>query len=185
MNVVGVNGSGRTDGNTAALVNAVLRGAAENGAETLLLQLGEMDVAGCNGCEACKKTQRCVIGDDMGRFYELAPETDVLVLGSPIYLDHVTAQMKTFLDRLYCYIGPAMEKLYPNPTARAVIGITYGAGDRHMYDYVLDWITDRLRGYWGIEVVGSFAASGTSAERLIEPAHPVVRAAYDMGKGLT
>jgi multimeric flavodoxin WrbA len=185
MKVVAVNGSGRTDGNTAVLANAVLRGAAENEAETMLLQLGEMDLAGCNACEACKKTRKCVINDDMGRFYDIAPESDVLVLASPIYLDHVTAQMKAFLDRLYCYIGPEMEKLYPNPGARAVIGITYGAGGRHVYDSVLDWIAERLRAYWGIDVVGSFAVNRASAERLIDADHPAVRAAYDLGKGLT
>jgi len=185
VSIVGVNASGRKDGNTAALVNAVLRGAAESGAESTLLQLADMDIAGCNACRACKATQRCVIRDDMDRFYDLAPATDVLVFASPIYLDHVTAQAKAFLDRLYCYISPNMEKLYPRPDARVVIGITYGARGKHQYDDVLDWLTDRFSFYWGIRTVGSFAVPAAGSDGGIDADHPVLRAACELGRSLT
>ena len=60
-----------------------------------------------------------------------------------------------------------------------------GAGGKHVYDYVLDWTSKRLKGYWGITVVGSFAVNRASRESLIDADHPVVRAARDLGKGLT
>ncbi len=184
MKVVGVNGSGRTDGNTAVLINAVLRGAAGAGCETELLQLGPMQIAGCGSCYACKENQTCVTRDDMYRFYDMAPKADVLVLASPIYLDHITAQMKAFFDRLYCYLGPNLENNYPNRRARAVVGITYGAGGEHSYDYVTDWMKARLKFYWGIETIATLAVNSTAHKPLIRRSHPVVQEAERLGGAL-
>jgi len=184
MRIVAVNGSGRVNGNTAALLNALLAGAREAGAETTLLQLGEMTVAPCDSCRTCKQNQTCVIRDDMDRFYELAPEADVVAIGSPIYLDHVTAQTKAFIDRLYCYLGPNLENYYPNRKARAVVAITYGAGDEHAYDYVLDWLKARLKGYFGIETVASLAVHSTVYDPPIGPDHSVVQRARELGRRL-
>ena len=184
MNVVGIDGSGRGGGNTAVLVNAVLQGAAESGARTRLISLAGLDLAGCDGCQACKQSHRCVIEDDMSKFYDIAPETDVLVLGTPIYFDQVTAQMKAFLDRLYCYLGPALENHYPNPDARAVFAITYGAGGDSTYDGIVDWLKGRLKGYYKIETAASFAIPTCGHEPLIGADHPVVQAAVTFGRGL-
>ncbi|MCK4623778.1 MAG: flavodoxin family protein, partial [Phycisphaerae bacterium] len=143
MNILGINGSGRVGGNTAMLVEAILKGAAETGCETNLLELGRMIIRPCNACKVCKDTHQCVIDDGMSEFYRAAPDTDVLVLASPIYLDHISAQTMTFIQRMYCYLGPGLEICYPHPGTRAVLGITYGAQWRKAYDYVLDWMRAR------------------------------------------
>jgi len=184
VGALAISGSGRTDGNTAALVGTVLRGLAEAGARTSLLQLGTMQVAGCNSCEACKRDQVCAIHDDMGRFYDVAAETDILVLGTPIYLDHVTAQMKAFIDRLYCYLGPNLENYYPNKDARAVLAITYGAGGEHSYDYVTEWMKERLKGYFELETVATLAIHSAGLRPLVNKDHPVMRRAYELGRSL-
>jgi len=185
MKALGISGSGRVDGNTAALVSAVLKGLAKRGAQTALLQLGAMQVAGCNSCRACKRDHVCVIQDDMYRFYDMAPQTDVIVLGSPIYLDHVTAQMKAFIDRLYCYLGPNLENCYPNKNARAVIGITYGASGEHTYDYVTEWMRERLKGYFDLETVGALTLHSAGPKPIVGGDHPVIRKAYELGRSLT
>ena len=184
MRIVGVNGSGRPNGNTAALVRAVLDAASERGAETDLLQLGALRVAGCNSCEACKATRACVIADDMQRFYDLAPEADVLVLGTPIYLDHVTAQTKAFLDRLYCYLGPDLENCYPRKDARVVLGITYGAAGEDTYSYVTEWMAERFRFYFGLETASVFTVHSTSLDAVVGPESPVMRKARAFGRTL-
>jgi len=184
VKVIGIDGSGRGEGNTATLVRAVLEGAAEAGAETDLLWLGGMELAGCNACQQCKETHQCVIQDDMQRFYDVAPEADVLVLGSPMYLDHVTAQTKAFIDRLYCYLGSALENHYPNKDARLVAAITYGAGGEHTYDGVLEWIKGRFGFYFKLETVATFAIPACLKTSVLDRNHPVVRQAYETGKCL-
>ena len=184
MNILGINGSGRVGGNTAALVGAILKGAAETGSETKLLELAKMTIAPCKACKACKKTQRCVITDDMSAFYETAPETDVLVLASPIYLDHISAQTMTFIQRMYCYMGPGLEICYPHPGTRVVLGVTYGAQWRKAYDYVLDWMRARLEEYFGIRTIEYFRVHSTKHDNPVGPEHPEIQRAYEFGKTL-
>ncbi len=184
MKALGINGSGRSEGNTAMLVGAVLEGAAAGGAETDILNLATMNLYGCIGCQICNRVGFCAVNDDMQRFYDRAADTDVLVLGTPIYLDHVTAQMKAFLDRLYCYIGPDMENSYPNKAAKAVVCITYGASGEHAYDSVLDWLKGRLHGYWGIECVGGLTVAGCSSREPMDGDHPAVSRARELGRSL-
>ena len=184
MKVLGVNGSGRQGGNTAVLVKAILEGARQAGAETELFELADWELHGCDACKACKEKHRCVVQDDMQRFYEIAPETDVLVLGSPIYLDHVTAQMMAFIQRTYCYLGLKLENYYPNKKARAVLGITYGANKPDAYQYVLDWMAARLKGYFKIPTLETFTVHSTVHDPIITSDHPEVGRAREFGLSL-
>lgn len=102
MKVLAVVGSRRKKGNTASLVRAALAGAQREGARTELVFLGDYAFRGCKGCEACKDTYRCAVQDDMQKLYPVLLEADGLILGSPTYFYNVSADMKAFLDRLYC-----------------------------------------------------------------------------------
>jgi len=184
MKVLGINGSGRVDGNTAVLVRGILEGAAESGADTELIQLADWTVNFCNVCKKCKDPHRCVIPDDMQKFYDLAPHADVLVLASPIYLDHITANLMAFIQRTYCYIGRALENYWPRENVRAVLGITYGASGRHEYDDVNDWLAERLDFYFKIPTLEKFVIHATSHDRIIRPDHAVVRTARAFGRSL-
>ncbi len=187
MRVVGINGSARQGGNTAQLVRAVLRGADEAGCHTEMFELAEMRFAHCDACLACKTTARCIIADDMSRFYRLAPETDVLVLASPIYMDHVSSQMMAFLQRLYCYLGPPpeLESRYPRQGVRAVIGTTQGAGDASLYAGVQDWMARCLERYWGIEPIERLTVAGCRPEPIITGERPELRRAEAVGRSLS
>lgn len=103
MKVLAVVGSRRKKGNTASLVRAALEGARKEGAETELVCLGDYTLRGCDGCEGCRKTYRCTVQDDMQKLYPLLLEAEGLILGSPTYFYNVTADMKAFIDRLYCF----------------------------------------------------------------------------------
>jgi len=184
ISVLGVNGSGRVGGNTAVLVNAVLRGAADGGCSTSLLELGNMTIRGCTACKGCKDTQRCVLADDMKQFYDVAAETGVLMLASPVYLDHITAQLMAFIQRTYCYLGRALENYYPNKQTKIVLGITYGAPSADGYDYILDWMAARMRGYFGLETIGAFKVANTTHEPIVSDSRPEVWRAYEFGKSL-
>ena len=65
MNIIGFNGSPRTDGSTAWAVNQILEGAMEQGATTELFQAGQLKVRPCNGYLCCVEEDHCVIADDM------------------------------------------------------------------------------------------------------------------------
>ena len=163
MTILAVNGSPRAKGATAYLIGQVLEGAREAGAGSQLFALGEMDVSPCTACMGCKKAVRCVIEDDMQGFYDAvdsAAEPKGLVVGTPIYFDHVSAQLKTWLDRLYCYTFTEHgEKMFPTGF-RAVLVVPWGWDKVDAYVSVVDWLEARLKGYHQIETVGRLCVPG-------------------------
>ena len=106
MKVIGFVGSPRAGGNTEQLVKQILAGAAEHGAETTLYSISAMKINGCLGCYACTKDGKCVQQDDMQSLYPEIASADVLVLGTPVYMGQMTAQLKAFVDRLLPFMKP-------------------------------------------------------------------------------
>jgi multimeric flavodoxin WrbA len=104
MKVIGFNASPRKNGNTVTLVKAVLKGAEARGAEVRLVNLCELEMRGCIACEGCKKDLgTCVQKDDLSPILRDLKEADAIVLATPVYWWHVTAQLKMLTDRFYCY----------------------------------------------------------------------------------
>ena len=101
--VVAFVGSPRKGGNTDVLVQAMLNGAKQAGADTSVFYLHDYEIQDCRACESCKKPDAtgCVIQDDMQQFYDPILEADAIVFGSPMYMGYMTGQAKTFLDRWY------------------------------------------------------------------------------------
>ena len=105
MKLLAINGSPRTNCNTATLLNNALEGAASQGAETELVHLYKLNFKGCISCFACKLKNgesygRCAVKDDLTPILEKAEEADAIILGSPIYLGTATGEMKSFMERL-------------------------------------------------------------------------------------
>jgi multimeric flavodoxin WrbA len=100
LRVLGVSGSPRAEGNTDLILGEALKAAKLNGAETKLIRLSDFHLEPCNACMACFKTGKCVIVDDGQALYEEVTNSDSIILASPSYFQGVTAQMKTFIDRV-------------------------------------------------------------------------------------
>ncbi len=103
MKILGVVGSRRKKGNTSVLMHEALKPFEKVGIETKLIFLGDYSIAGCNGCEGCRDTYKCVVNDDMQKLYPAILEADAIILGSPTYFYNITAEMKAFIDRFYCF----------------------------------------------------------------------------------
>ncbi|MBW1984182.1 MAG: flavodoxin family protein [Deltaproteobacteria bacterium] len=105
MKFIGINASPRKKANTQTLVEAVLEGAAEKGAETRLVNLREININGCLGCEGCKKhLGKCAQKDDLTTIMQEMTDYDVVVMGTPVYWFHVAGQFKLLVDRLYSFL---------------------------------------------------------------------------------
>jgi len=107
--IIAVNGSPRKKWNTHILLEKCLDGAKEMGAETELINLYDIDFKGCISCFACKRKgiiiDKCAMKDDLEPVLQKICDCDALVLGSPIYCDSVTGEMRSFWERLifpYC-----------------------------------------------------------------------------------
>lgn len=99
MQVLGVCGSPRRNGNTELLLKELLRGSKDAGAQAEEILLRDLKVTPCLEIYACKKDGQCPIPDDMQTLYAKLTEVDVLVLASPIFFYTVSAHTKAFIDR--------------------------------------------------------------------------------------
>jgi multimeric flavodoxin WrbA len=108
MKVVGVLGSPHANGNTALLLDALLKGAQEAGVETDRVDLHGLDLRFCVACGRCYATGGCIHEDDVEVIKGKLAQADGIVLGSPNYMGGVTAQMKTLMDRcalhVHCFL---------------------------------------------------------------------------------
>ena len=105
MKALAVNGSPRKEWNTGTLLKKALEGAESNGAETEIVNLYDYSFKGCISCFSCKKRDgksygKCGFKDEMTFVYEKILDTDVLLLGSPIYFGDVTGELRSFIERL-------------------------------------------------------------------------------------
>ncbi len=102
--VLGIGGSPRKGGNSDILLKRLLKGAAGESIVTEEIQLRDYQFQPCIGCERCRKDKRCTgLQDGMQLIYPKIREASGLVLISPIYSYNMTALMKSFIDRLYCF----------------------------------------------------------------------------------
>jgi multimeric flavodoxin WrbA len=83
-------------------MDAVIGALRGRGETVEVIGLRDRAIADCRNCGKCADTGLCAVKDDMANLYDKVLSADALVLCSPIYMWHVTAQLKAFLDRLYC-----------------------------------------------------------------------------------
>ena len=102
-NILILNGSPRANGNTAAMVNAVIAGAERAGNTAEKADIRLLNIKPCTGCYSCAagNGNPCVQKDDMKEIYSKLDKADVVVFASPLYWWQFTAQMKTVIDRLF------------------------------------------------------------------------------------
>jgi multimeric flavodoxin WrbA len=102
MKVIAFNGSGRKDGNTAILLNAVLDEISKEGIETELIQLAGKAPQGCIACYKCfeNKDQKCAVTKDrLNEYLAKIIEADGILFGSPVYFADATAGIKALIER--------------------------------------------------------------------------------------
>ena len=106
MKIIAINGSPRSRGNTAAALEAALRGAASTGADTEMIQLGELAFSGCRSCFSCKLKNggsyaKCAVQDDLTPVLERVSHADGVILGTPIYFSAESGLYRNFIERLF------------------------------------------------------------------------------------
>jgi multimeric flavodoxin WrbA len=102
--VLGIGGSPRKGGNSDILLQYIIKGVTENETNATSLHLRDFDYQGCLGCEMCRKDKICTrLKDGMSLIYPQIIESRGLVLVCPTHNYNITAWMKAFIDRLYCF----------------------------------------------------------------------------------
>ncbi len=144
---LGVSGSPTQNSNTDALVKAIIEA---TGAETEFIKLSEINIGPCIACRKCTRTNKCVLKDDFEWLSNKLLDADVLVIGSPVFYNSVSAFTKAFMERLYSLRH--VKFLLQGKLAAAV---TVGENSTD----TIQWLENMLK-FGGMEVVGTMTAYG-------------------------
>ncbi|MGD0280283.1 MAG: flavodoxin family protein [Smithella sp.] len=175
MKIIGLNGSPRRkNSRTGQLVNKVLESAAAKGARTEFLDIMKLKIKPCTACDKCHKTGYCVQKDDFNQTYEKIMSADGLVLGSPVYIYQVTAQLKNWIDRL----ANTIHCLRFLDKYGAVVVTAGGSGEKETADYM-----EKILQYAGMQTAGRLACL-IDIDGLLEDDSPLLNEANNLGHSL-
>jgi multimeric flavodoxin WrbA len=183
MKILGIDGSPRKNGNTEKLVKTILQGAEANGAETRHYKVARMNISPCFGCMDCRESGICIHEDDMTPLYDEIQSSDAIVIGSPVYMWQVTAQTKTFMDRLVLFIKPDFSTRFKGPK-ELILAFTQGNPDMQAFRTYFDYL-EKLFSFLHYDVMGTIVAAGTRQENDILQQAEVLEKARQMGRSLT
>jgi multimeric flavodoxin WrbA len=130
MKVVAFNGSARKDGNTAILLNHVLKVLESEGIETELVQLAGEQIHGCTACGVCMKVKnkQCkIVNDNINLYIEKMTTADGILLGSPTYFSMMSPEMKALIDRTG-FVARANSDLFKRKVGAAVVAVRRAGG---------------------------------------------------------
>jgi len=102
LQVLGVSGSPRLQGNSDILIEKALAGARSGGASTESIALRDMQITPCQECDACLGSGECCIEDDFPNILDKLLECDRLVIATPIFFMSVSAYVKALIERCQC-----------------------------------------------------------------------------------
>jgi len=108
-----LNGSARGGkGVTGKMLEAISRGLTKANAELKTFEIRKLSISPCTGCLSCmqKNPGKCIIQDDMEPIYEALKTSDLLIMATPLYVDTMSAQLKTVMDRCLACLQPFLIK---------------------------------------------------------------------------
>jgi multimeric flavodoxin WrbA len=175
MKIIGLNGSPRRQNSrTGQLVKEILDSAAEHGAQTRYFDITGLKIKPCLACDKCHKKGYCVQKDDFQFTFDEIMSADGFILGSPVYIYQVTAQLKNWIDRL----ANTIHCLRFQGKYGATVATAGGSGEKETADYM-----EKILRYTGMQVVGSLAYC-LEEDGLLDNGSPVMNEARHLGHSL-
>ena len=186
MNVLGLMGSPRREGNTEILMDEVLKGAQSKGAETEKLIMSAYSIKPCIEIYGCRKTGRCVIKDDFDRILDAILNADVLILGSPIFFYGLPSHTKAFVDRCQSLWVNKYVLKRPLPIRKSrkgyfvSVGATQGERLFKGVKLTVKYFFDTL----DVQYTGELLVRGVDEKGAVKSHPSAIQDAYVLGEGI-
>ncbi|RKX20939.1 MAG: hypothetical protein DRP51_04990 [Candidatus Zixiibacteriota bacterium] len=107
--ILTINGSPVKNSSTKILLDELVNGIKENLAEPVknkVVSLNDYKMLPCQACGENPEPDYCLYKDDIYPIYDYLINCDIILFGSPVYFDTVSAQAKLFIDRCNCLRPP-------------------------------------------------------------------------------
>lgn len=106
MKIVVLTGSPHKNGTTSVLADNFINGAQAAGHTVFRFDAALKNTHPCLGCDSCGMDGPCIHGDDIeNELISQLVNADLIALVTPVYYFHVSAQLKTVIDRFYSRTG--------------------------------------------------------------------------------
>lgn len=138
MKVLVINGSPHLHGCTDRALREVEKTLADNGIDTVRVNVGNKDIRGCIACYYCREHGRCVFNDLVNETAPLLAEADGVVIGSPTYYAGANGQLHAFLDRLFYSTAGTVNKAMK---VGAAVVSSRRAGSTSVFDEINKYFT--------------------------------------------
>lgn len=183
--ILGLGGSPRKGGNSDILLQHILHNVGE------IKQLRDLQFQSCIGCEKCRKDKICTgLQDDMSLLYPKIIEAKGLVLVSPTHNYNITALMKAFIDRLYCFYnfdsknrpGPWSSQLENQGRKAVIVAVCEQKNTKDM-GFTLEAMRLPLEAL-GYEIIEELPVFGVFARGKVKERKKILDKASDIGTHL-
>ena len=187
IRITGIVGSPRLKKNTDALVQQALDGCRSKGALIETIYLNKLEIKPCQAHKV-QDGKGCIIRDGMDAVYEIFEASDGLVLGTPVFYNSVSSQMKLMIDRSYCLakavsIGPGKHK-YVTTVKKRKKGVVISVGGSGTNPDCVLPIFDIWSNEVNLEIIDTLCVSEGQLGRLPMESEKTLEAAFEKGRNL-
>ena len=187
IRITGIVGSPRLKKNTDALVQQALDGCRSKGALIETIYLNKLEIKPCQAHKV-QDGKGCIIRDGMDAVYEIFEASDGLVLGTPVFYNSVSSQMKLMIDRSYCLakavpIGPGKRK-YVTTVKQRKKGVVISVGGSGINPDCVLPIFDIWSHEVNLEIIDTLCVSEGQLGRLPMESEKTLAAAFEKGRNL-
>jgi len=192
INILTLTGSPIRGGSTEILLEQIADGiihSAIQPARNEIIRLNNYLYLPCQSCGKSPEPDYCFFHDEIYPAYDLFVESDIILFGSPVYFDTVSAQSKLFIDRCNC-LRPAdfenetdhhFKKILTKKRAGAIVLV---GGERQQFECARKVIAGFFK-WTEIENRGTIIYGGSSWEigAVLEDTEKM-KEAYDLGQNI-
>ncbi len=163
MNITILTGSPRKNGTSNLLADEFQIGALKSDNLVERFDLASLNINYCLGCNNCRKDKHtCIHNDDFNSIIESIVKADLIVFVTPIYYFDMSAQMKTFIDRLH-----SVSKKINNKNKKSILISTCANPNKNSAD-LLNIHYEKIINYLNWQNMKIINAFGVSERKYIE-----------------
>lgn len=177
MKVLILLGSPKRNGNTAKVLDMLENKLINGQHEIERVNVIDYKINGCTGCVACikeKNEPNCIQKDDAKVIFNKMMLADLIIYATPVYAHSFPAQMKTLIDRHYCFVTNAglesQSSVVEGKKVLLLLTNCYGEETTDLIQESFDRIFTELK----CTIAGKFAVAESTFPDFLDRAEKVV-----------
>ncbi len=189
MKILALQGSPRTKGNTQTVLDMVLAGAKEAGADVGVVQLIRLkNLQGCLECFECQKKPHvpgCPVKDELQKVIVKAVKADLVIMATPVFCWSPAWPLKIAMDRFFCTFKFTRDGTYKCllKGRKLAAVITAGGGDDGGADLVAE-TCKRMAKFSQTKWLGAFVVGKAESPAALRADKKLVERARAFGRKL-